>query len=120
VQDRALFAASDWASAVGGSFDLIVSNPPYIASTVIPGLDPDVREHDPLLALDGGSDGLDAYRIILSEAPRLLASGGFLILEIGYDQAEALHALTASGPLAIRQIAHDLAGNPRCVVLERG
>ena len=71
VGSRSLFVVSDWASAIGGGVDLIVSNPPYIASDVVESLDLDVREHDPRLALDGGADGLDAYRIILArgEAP---------------------------------------------------
>jgi release factor glutamine methyltransferase len=119
VGTRAYFAASDWARAVGGRFDLIVSNPPYIASGVIPTLEIDVRDHDPVLALDGGPDGLSAYRLILAEAPRLLAPGGVLVLEIGYDQAEALRGLAASHPLDIVERAHDLSGVARCVALKR-
>jgi release factor glutamine methyltransferase len=119
VHARALFAASDWARAVRGPFDLIVANPPYIASGVIPSLEPDVRDHDPALALDGGKDGLDAYRIILSEAPRLLAETGVLVLEIGFDQAEALQALSALSPLDFLGTASDLTGNARCVTLKR-
>ena len=76
VGSRSLFVVSDWASAIGGGVDLIVSNPPYIASDVVESLDLDVREHDPRLALDGGADGLDAYRIILAEARPLLSAEG--------------------------------------------
>ena len=119
VRTRALFAACDWARGVGGFFDLIVSNPPYIASSVVTTLDAEVREHDPLLALDGGPDGLLAYRAILAEAPRLLAPDGVLVLEIGYDQADALRDLAASVPLEILHLAHDLSGNTRCVALKR-
>jgi release factor glutamine methyltransferase len=93
----------------------VISNPPYIASPVIPTLDREVREHDPALALDGGADGLDAYRIIVAEAPRLLEPGGHLVLEIGYDQAEAVRALGTAAGLAFVRLAHDLAGNPRCL-----
>ena len=83
------FAAANWADSLTGPFDLIVSNPPYIATCVVDTLDRDVREHDPHLALDGGPDGLDAYRALLGDAARLLSPGGRLVLEIGYDQAEA-------------------------------
>jgi release factor glutamine methyltransferase len=78
-----------------------------------------VREHDPPAALDGGQDGLDAYRIILSETWRLLAPGGALAVEIGYDQADALRQLATPLGLDVSKVAHDLSGNPRCVVLTR-
>jgi release factor glutamine methyltransferase len=119
VGERCHFALSRWADAVSGPFDLIVSNPPYIASGVIPTLDEEVREHDPRLALDGGPDGLEPYRILLSEAGRLLAPGGLLAVEIGYDQAEELRSLAGSHGLEILRIAHDLSGNPRCVAMRR-
>jgi release factor glutamine methyltransferase len=119
VGERCLFALSDWGSALAGPLDLIVSNPPYIASPVIPGLDREVREHDPLLALDGGPDGLEAYRVILRESLPLLRPGGLLVLEIGYDQAEALTTLASSHALEVLTIAHDLSGRPRCVALKR-
>jgi release factor glutamine methyltransferase len=119
VGDRAIFAQSDWAAAAGGPFDLVVSNPPYIASPVIATLDPDVREHDPRLALDGGPDGLDAYRVILAEAPRLLSPGGLLLFEIGFDQGEALERLTVGCPLEFLGIRPDMTGNPRCAALKR-
>lgn len=119
VGERAMFVASDWGSSIRGSFDVIVSNPPYIASSVIGGLAPDVRQHDPRLALDGGEDGLDAYRILLGEAERLLVPQGLLILEIGYDQGDALRSLATGRALEILELVHDLAGNPRCVALKR-
>jgi release factor glutamine methyltransferase len=119
VGERSLFALSDWGSALTGPFDLIVSNPPYIASPVILGLDAEVREHDPLLALDGGTDGLDAYRIILAEAERLLAPAGLLVVEIGYDQADALRHLAGVHGLEVLTVAHDLSNHPRCVALKR-
>ncbi|MBJ6124109.1 peptide chain release factor N(5)-glutamine methyltransferase [Microvirga splendida] len=119
VGSRCHFALSRWADAIAGRFDLIVSNPPYIASGVIPTLDQEVREHDPRLALDGGSDGLEPYRILLGEAERLLAPGGLLALEIGYDQAEDLESLAGSHGLEVLRIAHDLSGNPRCIAMRR-
>ncbi|MBF9232763.1 peptide chain release factor N(5)-glutamine methyltransferase [Microvirga alba] len=119
VGERSLIAVSDWASALAGRFDLVVSNPPYIASSVVLGLDREVRDYDPALALDGGTDGLDAYRVILADAARLLKPGGLLVLEIGYDQADALQRLAADRALDVLRIVHDLSGNPRCVALKR-
>jgi release factor glutamine methyltransferase len=119
VHARALFVASDWGRAAGGPCDLIVANPPYVASGVIPSLEPDVRDYDPAVSLDGGPDGLDAYRIILSEAPGLLAETGILVLEIGYDQAEALQTLSTLSPLDFLGTGSDLTGNARCVTLKR-
>jgi release factor glutamine methyltransferase len=119
VGKRCHFALSRWADAVSGPFDLIVSNPPYIATGVIPGLDEEVRKHDPRLALDGGPDGLEPYRTLLAEAERLLAPGGLLAVEIGYDQAEDLRSLAVLHSLEILRIAHDLSGNPRCVAMRR-
>jgi release factor glutamine methyltransferase len=103
---------------LNGGVDLIVSNPPYIASDVVARLDPEVREHDPRLALDGGTDGLAAYRIILREAAHLLTPGGHLVLEIGYDQEPALRSLAAGNGFEVVRFAVDLAGNPRCLALK--
>jgi release factor glutamine methyltransferase len=86
---------------------------------VIPTLDQEVREHDPQLALDGGADGLEPYRILLGEAERLLAPEGLLAVEIGYDQAESLKSLAATYGLEILRVAHDLSGNPRCIAMKR-
>ena len=119
VGNRCHFALSRWADAISGRFNLIVSNPPYIASGVIPTLDQEVREHDPKLALDGGPDGLEPYRILLGEAERLLAPGGLLVVEIGYDQAKALSRLAGLSGLEILRVAHDLSGNPRCIAMRR-
>ncbi|KQT46669.1 protein-(glutamine-N5) methyltransferase, release factor-specific [Methylobacterium sp. Leaf456] len=120
VGARAAFLHGSWLDALAGPFDLIVSNPPYIAADVIPILDAEVREHDPMAALDGGPDGLDAYRAIFSEVarrPGLLAPGGALAVEIGYDQAEAVTALGVEAGFAEVTLARDLAGHPRVVTL---
>ncbi|TGE01729.1 peptide chain release factor N(5)-glutamine methyltransferase [Methylobacterium nonmethylotrophicum] len=116
VSDRAAFAAGDWAAALAGPVDVVVANPPYIASGVIAGLSGEVRDHDPRLALDGGPDGLDAYRAILAQVPPLLAPGGHLLVEIGYDQERALLRLAAAHGLSAR-VRRDLSGHPRVVAM---
>jgi release factor glutamine methyltransferase len=120
VGGRAAFAASDWGATLDGRFDLVVSNPPYVASRIIGELAPEVRDHDPLGALDGGPDGLDAYRAILADAGRLLVPGGRLVAEIGFDQEEAVRALVADAGLAVERVAQDLGCHPRAVVASQG
>jgi release factor glutamine methyltransferase len=113
---RAAFVACDYLSALSGSFDLIVSNPPYIRSAEINDLPTEVRDHDPLGALDGGSDGLDAYRALVPQAVRLLAPGGTLALEVGHDQGADVEQLMAAAGLTLRGPPRtDLAGIPRAV-----
>ena len=113
---RASFVACDHASALRGPFDLIVSNPPYVARTDIAALPPEVRNFDPRRALDGGPDGLDAYRVIVGDAPRLLAPGGALVLELGFGQLEAVTSLLSGAGLAATATRNDLAGVPRALV----
>lgn len=115
VDPRAGFVATSWADTVDTTFDLVVSNPPYIATSVIATLEPDVREHDPHLALDGGADGLDAFRAIIAALPRLLAPGGHVVLECGQDQGEAVKRLLRGAGLATLPSHHDLAGIERAV-----
>lgn len=105
----------DWAAGLAGRFDLVVSNPPYIASASIAGLEPEVARHDPRAALDGGADGLDAYRRIVPQLPRLLVPGGLAGFEIGWDQAAAVAALVAGAGLVGVAVTADLAGHDRCV-----
>jgi release factor glutamine methyltransferase len=113
---RAAFVACDYASALSGPFDLIVSNPPYIRSAEINDLAGEVRDHDPLGALDGGSDGLDAYRALIPQAVRLLAPGGGLALEVGHDQGADVEQLMAAAGLTLPGPPRtDLAGIPRAV-----
>jgi release factor glutamine methyltransferase len=113
---RAAFVACDYASALSGAFDLIVSNPPYIRSAEINDLAGEVRDHDPLGALDGGSDGLDAYRALIPQAVRLLAPGGGLALEVGHDQGADVEQLMAAAGLTLPGPPRtDLAGIPRAV-----
>jgi release factor glutamine methyltransferase len=117
VGGRAAFAAADWGAPLAARFDLVVSNPPYIPAAEIAGLAPEVRLHDPRLALDGGADGLDAYRAILSGAPALLAPAGLAVLEVGAGQAPAVAGLAEASGLAVEAVVPDLAGHDRAVVL---
>ncbi len=114
---RAQFLVGDWAQALTGPVDLIVSNPPYIPAGDIAGLEPEVREHDPLTALVGGTDGLDPYRQLAPMAARLLRPGGHIVFEVGQGQADAVTAFGAvSGLIPVEQRA-DLGGIVRAVVL---
>lgn len=114
--ERCTFVACNFTDALRGPFDLIVSNPPYISSAEIPALAPEVREHDPLLALDGGEDGLAAYRAIASDAPRLLVPRGRLVMELGQGQAENVSALVRAAGLSIETpIQRDLSGINRAL-----
>lgn len=116
LADRAGFVACSYAAALGGPFDLIVSNPPYIPSAEIPKLSVEVREHDPHLALDGGNDGYDAYRALIPQASELLAPGGALIVEAGQGQAQNIETLMRGAALSVdRSPKADLAGIPRAV-----
>jgi release factor glutamine methyltransferase len=113
---RAAFVACDYAVALSGPFDLIVSNPPYIRSAQIASLEAEVRDHDPHRALDGGADGLDAYRRIAPQAARLLEPGGALVLEVGRGQSgEVQELLTAAGVTPAGLPKSDLAGIRRAV-----
>jgi len=113
---RAAFVACDYAAAVSGPFDLIVSNPPYIRSVDIADLAAEVRDHDPHRALDGGIDGLDAYRLIAPEATRLLAPGGALVMEVGHGQSGDVQGLMAAAGLTpAGPPKSDLAGIRRAV-----
>jgi len=116
LADRATFIACDYASGLAGLFDLIVSNPPYIRSSDIAGLAAEVANHDPLAALDGGADGLDAYRTLIPQAARLLAPGAVLVVEAGQGQSGLIEALmTAAGLTPATAPKADLAGIPRAV-----
>jgi release factor glutamine methyltransferase len=116
LSHRATFVACDYASGLTGPFDLIVSNPPYIRSADIAGLATEVRNHDPLAALDGGADGLDAYRVLIPQAAGLLAPRAALVVEAGEGQSAQIQALmTAAGLMPAIAPKADLAGLPRAV-----
>ncbi|WP_322515325.1 peptide chain release factor N(5)-glutamine methyltransferase [Rhodopseudomonas palustris] len=116
LANRAGFVACDYAAALAGRFDLIVSNPPYIPAREIATLDVEVRAHDPRRALDGGDDGLDAYRRIAPESKRLLRPGGALVVEIGQGQSDDVAALMRAAGLAVADPPRpDLGGVLRVV-----
>jgi release factor glutamine methyltransferase len=116
VAQRALFIAADWLDGIDGQFDLIVSNPPYLARHELETVAADVARYDPHLALDGGTDGLHAYRRIAAGARQVLAEDGALIVEIGASQARAVAKIFAASGLKIEAVSHDLGGRPRVVV----
>jgi release factor glutamine methyltransferase len=113
---RAAFVACDYGAAIAGPFDLVVSNPPYVALADIATLAPEVRVFDPRLALDGGPDGLDAYRSITKAARHLLSPDGVLVLELGIGQRGAVeNLLAAAGLRAVGEPRHDLLGIARAL-----
>lgn len=116
LQDRARFVVSDWLSGVDTRFDLIASNPPYIPTPDLENLDRNVRDYDDPRALDGGADGLDFYRDTLKNAGRFLNNGGFLALELGIGQSEAVIEIADALGWTLRGQRNDLAGIPRALV----
>jgi release factor glutamine methyltransferase len=113
---RVALLRSDWTQGLDeASFDLVVSNPPYIAEAVIDTLDPEVRDHEPRLALSGGPDGLEAYRILAPEILRVLKPGGRFAVEIGYDQREDVEGLFRAAGAAGVQTLRDLGDRDRVV-----
>ena len=113
LASRCSFVTCDFASGVQGPFDLVVANPPYIPHGDIASLEPEVRDYDPLLALDGGDDGLSAYRKIAADAKRLLAQGGRLYVELGTGQEAAVRQAFTKAELTVGVARNDLAGIPR-------
>ena len=116
---RAAFLAGDMSAALSGPFDIIVSNPPYIPSGDIAALVPEVRDFDPRLALDGGGDGLDFYRVIAAAAPGLLGPDGLVVVELGVGQAPAVSALFSAAGLATSPPRPDLNGVPRALLARK-
>lgn len=116
LDNRATFLRTEWAAGFGDdSFDVVVSNPPYIPSGDIPGLDPEVRDHDPHLALDGGPDGLQAYRELAPEIRRILKPDGLFAVEIGWDQGPQVKALFEAAGFADVIVVKDLSDRDRVV-----
>lgn len=109
----------EFSASLPQDFDLIVSNPPYIPSSDIQGLEADVREYDPLSALDGGADGFDSYRKIALVAGSLLKKGGYILLEAGIGQAEDINKTFAAAGFSPVRILKDLSGIERCLILKK-
>ena len=119
LADRARFGVADWGSGLTGSWQAIVSNPPYIMDREIAGLAPEVARYEPRTALSGGPDGLSSYRRIVPQAAGLLAAGGLLALEIGRGQGALVESILAAAGLKRLERAMDLAGIERCVLATR-
>lgn len=123
IEPKPIFIKSDMFSALedgglrdfSGYFDIIVSNPPYIKSDVIPSLDKEVKDHDPILSLDGGKDGLDFYKIIAEKASKYLTNYGMLFLEIGYDEASEVRSLLSANGFSDIKVIKDYQQNDRVV-----
>jgi len=119
LADRVTLQAGDWSAAANGPFDVIVSNPPYIPHAEIAALEPEVARYEPALALDGGKDGLDYYRRLAVDLDRLLAPGGFVVLEIGFGQADDVAAILAASGFGAIERHRDLGGIERCLQAAR-
>ncbi|HEU4835077.1 MAG TPA: peptide chain release factor N(5)-glutamine methyltransferase [Pyrinomonadaceae bacterium] len=122
VADRSVFVVSDCFDALDWlrlQFDLIVSNPPYVSEAALNGLQREVRDHEPRVALSPGPDGLSVIRRLLREAPAFLKPHGHLLMEIGFDQGEAVRSLIDESVWSLQEIRSDLQSIPRIVVLQR-
>lgn len=122
VADRADFVVSDCFNSLDSleyQFDLIVSNPPYVTEAALEGLQREVRDHEPLMALSPGGDGLGVIRRLIDEGPALIKPKGHLLMEIGFDQGEKVESLINGSAWSLREIRPDLQGIPRIVVLQK-
>ena len=118
LQDRSCFLAGNWDSALAGRFDVVISNPPYIESADVPDLMPEVSHYEPARALDGGQDGLDAYRLLCQALRSRLVPGGHAILEMGLGQIDAVSAIGRANGLQEVARQNDLGGIARALVLQ--
>jgi release factor glutamine methyltransferase len=116
--DRSAWVCADWTAPIAGTFDLILSNPPYIPTAEIAALMPEVARHEPAAALDGGADGLDAYRLLVSAIAPLLAPNGLAIFEVGAGQADHVISLAARSGWTT-SVRPDLGGRARAVTVQR-
>ena len=116
LEDRARFVVGDWGQALSGGWKAIVSNPPYIRNSAIDSLAPEVALYEPRGALNGGSDGLSAYRSLAPQLRRLLSPDGLAVLEVGDGQADSVEALLSAAGLVLQGRRRDLGGLDRCVL----
>ena len=119
LETRFEIRQSDWFEKISGSFDIIVSNPPYIRSDIVTTLDREVRHHDPMAALDGGQDGLAPYRLIAADAGRFLVENGVVGVEIGFDQRLDVSDIFASNGFSLVEAVKDYGGNDRVLIFRR-
>jgi release factor glutamine methyltransferase len=118
LSDRVTFLCGDWAAALGGAFDLVLCNPPYIPTSDLDGLMPEVARYEPGTALDGGTDGFNAYRSVIPDLPRVLSVRGMAVLEVGIGQADTVATLARQAGLAAEE-RQDLSGIVRSLLLRR-
>jgi len=122
VADRAVFVVSDCFNSLDTrdyEFDLIVSNPPYVAEAALAGLQREVRDHEPRVALSPGGDGLSVIRRLIDEGPAFIKPNGHMLMEIGFDQGEKVEGLIDGSAWSLREIRPDLQGIPRILVLQK-
>ena len=119
LQDRISFIQQNWGDSLTGEFDLIVSNPPYIPAADIENLDEDVKLYDPLLALNGGEDGLDPYRYLAKQIYKFLKKDSYAILEFGYNQGLYIKEIFKQNNYIIHEMLNDLAGIERAIIVRR-
>jgi release factor glutamine methyltransferase len=119
VEDLIVFEISDCFATINSEFDLIVSNPPYVSADALHGLQREVRDHEPVLALSPGADGLSVIRRLLHDGPAFLKKSGHLIMEIGFDQGEKVERLIDRNIWQLLEIRPDLQGIPRIVVIQK-
>ena len=119
IDDRVAFVVGDWAASITGRFDVVMSNPPYIPTAEIAGLELEVARYEPKGALDGGRDGLDAYRALFPVTSELLAPGGIALFEMGAGQADAIGSLAPECGLIMLGFETDIAGIPRVAILRQ-
>ena len=122
VTERAIFVVSDCFNSLDSrdyEFDLIVSNPPYVAEAALEGLQREVRDHEPLVALSPGGDGLSVIRRLIDDGPAFIKANGHLLMEIGFDQGETVERIVKDSDWSLREIRPDLQGIPRIVVLKK-
>lgn len=120
LDDRASFQIGDWNSGIHAIFDVIMCNPPYIPTPIIPSLAPEVAIHEPYQALNGGADGLDCYRRLSMGFRHIMAKNSHIFLEIGHDQRHEVTTIMEAADLKVLAMRADLAGHDRCLVIKPG